>query len=170
MWILRLNDMRSPKFEVLQNVAKAQTRHALVDFVVAESVATWRDGPWAKSFRGGSPLEWFNQPWEGGGNYVEVPPGHPDLLLLVEVSTSKLAGRHQSDKLQRRLRWLAERKQDEFPGPIWLGALVAAYAAMDVDEEQEATLGALIDRIEEEHDIDKEQFFDFVCTCGGELP
>lgn len=69
-------------------------------------------------------------------------------------------------KLQRRLRWLSE--QDSLPAPLWLGALVAAFAAMDVDAKEEAALGAMIDRIEDEYGIDKEMFFDLVCSGGGE--
>lgn len=62
MWILLLNDMRSAHFEHLEPVACAETREALEAFVARERVPGYQDGRWAKSFRQGGPLEWYNQP------------------------------------------------------------------------------------------------------------
>lgn len=65
-------------------------------------------------------------------------------------------------KLQRRLAWLAQQDEKSLGGPVWLGALVAAYCGMDVDEEEEAELGQLIDKIEKRLGIEGEPFFDHV--------
>lgn len=70
-WILRLNDMRSPKIEILSSAARANTREELLVFIERERVATYRDGRWSKSFRQGGPLEWFNLPF-GDESFVRV--------------------------------------------------------------------------------------------------
>lgn len=69
MWILQLNDMRSPKSEMLTVVASAETKEALEAYVqkeVAEvsyrEVDSDYDTTWAKVFKKEGPLEWFNEP------------------------------------------------------------------------------------------------------------
>lgn len=59
--VLRLNDMRGPKFEVLTQVCTG-TRRQLEELVSRETVPGYRDGQWSKTFRAGGPLEWFNRP------------------------------------------------------------------------------------------------------------
>lgn len=60
MWVLALNDMRSPKGETLDHIVKAETKEALVAFLESEKVEIYYDGPWAKSYRAGGLLEWKN--------------------------------------------------------------------------------------------------------------
>jgi hypothetical protein len=60
MFVLVLNDMRSPKSETLDNVAKG-TREELIALYRSERVEVYRDGKWHKVFRKGGPLEWFNR-------------------------------------------------------------------------------------------------------------
>lgn len=64
MWILLLNDMRSSKIEMRREVARAETKQALVDFMARERVEPYRDGHWGKSFRQGGLLEWCNPPYD----------------------------------------------------------------------------------------------------------
>lgn len=64
MWILQLNDMRSGRIEHSEMVVRAETKEELESFVEKEKVESYRtdDDRWAKSFRKGGLLEWFNQP------------------------------------------------------------------------------------------------------------
>jgi hypothetical protein len=70
MWVLMLNDMRSPKSEQVQSAARGETRVALERMLLTERVELYREpgfncyGPvnWCKQFRKGGPLEWFNAP------------------------------------------------------------------------------------------------------------
>lgn len=48
MFVLQLNDMRSPKFEMTTAVARADTREALEQFVERERIASYSDGKWHK--------------------------------------------------------------------------------------------------------------------------
>lgn len=75
MWILQLNDMRSPKSEILTAVAKAETKEALLAFLARETVEIYQDYQWSKAFRLGGPLEWFN------------PTSNLDCPHLVEMGT-----------------------------------------------------------------------------------
>lgn len=63
MWILRLNDMRAPRIEQVEPVAKAQNPDALVALMHRERVESYTDGKWNKEFRRGGPLEWYNPPF-----------------------------------------------------------------------------------------------------------
>lgn len=69
MWILQLNDMRSPKSEMLTIVASAETKEALEAYVQNEiAEISYREVDasynitWAKVFKKDGPLEWFNEP------------------------------------------------------------------------------------------------------------
>lgn len=64
MFVLRLNPMRAAQVEITENICKADTREALEALLERESVEPYRDGRWAKHFRQGGPLEWFNPPCE----------------------------------------------------------------------------------------------------------
>ena len=64
MWVLLLNDMRSSHFEDVHPVFRAETREELDRLLQSEKVSSYRDGRWAKSFRQGGPLEWFNYPYD----------------------------------------------------------------------------------------------------------
>lgn len=61
--ILYLNDMRSRKYEQVKAAAISVDSDKLDNFIEEEkSPEVWKDGQWSKSFKQGSPLEWFNQP------------------------------------------------------------------------------------------------------------
>lgn len=70
MWVLRLNDMRAANIENLTLVATATEREALERHVAGEKVELYRDGQWAKVFRKGGPMEWFNDPWNVEEAYI----------------------------------------------------------------------------------------------------
>ncbi len=67
MWILRLNDMRTPKIEIMQSVVRAETKEEIASFIENETVERYTDDNWDKSFRKGGILEWFNPPNRFGG-------------------------------------------------------------------------------------------------------
>lgn len=60
MWILRLNDMRTPKIETVNAICRAETCGPLIAFLEKESVPRYQDGKWLKSYKKGGSLEWFN--------------------------------------------------------------------------------------------------------------
>lgn len=62
MWVLCLNDMRSPKVENLSPVCGAETAERLLGLLKTESVGSYKDGQWRKEFRQGGLLEWYNPP------------------------------------------------------------------------------------------------------------
>lgn len=71
MWVLLLNDMRHSKVEFLTPVARAKNVEDLGVFVKTHKVDLYMDEEergdggtyqWAKEFRKGSPLEWYNPP------------------------------------------------------------------------------------------------------------
>lgn len=72
MWILQLNDMRSPKIEILTTVCRAETREELEALIARERVEFYRDGPWGKQFRRGGILEWFNPPYHFDRPFVDI--------------------------------------------------------------------------------------------------
>lgn len=72
MWVLRLNDMRAPKIEMLTNVCRAETMEELEDFVQSQEVEKYVDGQWAKFYRKNGPLEWFNRPFSGDMTFSDV--------------------------------------------------------------------------------------------------
>jgi hypothetical protein len=75
--VLMLNDMRSSHVEALVIAAEGPPKD-LEALVLDESVATYLDGRYRKSFRAGGPLEWFNQPPGFGDSPIrEVPQGEP---------------------------------------------------------------------------------------------
>jgi hypothetical protein len=75
--VLMLNDMRCAHVEALVIAAEGPA-DALEAMVNTESVATYRDGRYRKSFRAGGPLEWFNPPPGFGDSPIRaVPQGEP---------------------------------------------------------------------------------------------
>jgi hypothetical protein len=62
MFILQLNDIRSPKYETLTPVARADSVQELIQLMELEKVERYFEDPWNKDFRKGSSLEWFNPP------------------------------------------------------------------------------------------------------------
>jgi len=70
MFVLVLNDMRMPQIEMVEPVARAETKEALVAFVGREAVEPYQEPgentygkvTWTKNFRKGGPLEWYNPP------------------------------------------------------------------------------------------------------------
>lgn len=76
MWLLRLNDMRSPKIEMLRDVALAETREILMDYVLKQrTLEPYTDGEWNKVFQKDGPLEWFNPPYEKYAHEHFIPIG-----------------------------------------------------------------------------------------------
>lgn len=65
MWILQLNDMRSPKIERHTIICKAETKEELEEFLIHEQVEPYQDGQWGKCYRKDGPLEWYNPPFGG---------------------------------------------------------------------------------------------------------
>ena len=61
MWLLYLNPMRG-RAEENRVLARAETKAELEAFIERESVESYRDGHWFKTFQKGGPLEWFNRP------------------------------------------------------------------------------------------------------------
>lgn len=60
--VLFLNDMRMAHIEMVEPIAKADSREEIEKFLEAEKVPLYQDGPWSKSYRAGGPLEWYNVP------------------------------------------------------------------------------------------------------------
>ncbi len=67
MWILRLNDMRTSKIEIMQTVVRAETEEEITSFLKNETVEQYMDDKWCKSFKKGGILEWFNPTSLHGG-------------------------------------------------------------------------------------------------------
>ena len=65
MWILQLNDMRSPKIEITTVVCKAETPEELEAFLKREEVGLYQEDGWGKHYRKDGPLEWYNPPFGG---------------------------------------------------------------------------------------------------------
>jgi hypothetical protein len=61
-WVLLLNDMRSPKIEMVQPVARAETKEALEAWEKSLRVPPYQDGPWLRTYPPDSALGWFNPP------------------------------------------------------------------------------------------------------------
>ena len=59
MFVLAMNQMQG-RAETYTEVARAETREALVAFHERLRVDPYTDNRWHKAFRKGSPLEWFN--------------------------------------------------------------------------------------------------------------
>ncbi len=58
---LLLNDMRSDKIEKTKIAAISEDRDKLISWHNDQlDESEWLDGKWRKSFKKGSPLEWFN--------------------------------------------------------------------------------------------------------------
>lgn len=77
MFILQLNDMRSPNAETLTPVARAETREGLEAFLKRENVAPYYEGDqvegrWFKVFYKGGPLEWYNPPRNSKEYFVDM--------------------------------------------------------------------------------------------------
>ena len=86
MWELRLNDMRSPKIELLRPVTRANSRDELEAFLAREKVTLYFDGHWRKYYRVGGPLEWFNRPYEREEDRHFVDLGSPSQRVVRALS------------------------------------------------------------------------------------
>lgn len=94
MFLLFLNDMRSPQIEMAEIVARADTREALTRFIEREQVERYRDGIWWKGFRKDGPLEWFNPPgvyWPDGESIQERPSREDAIADFVSAYDAKIA-------------------------------------------------------------------------------
>jgi hypothetical protein len=72
VWLLQLNDMRSPQIEIMTPVLYGHTLEEIRAFVHAERVPNYRDDRWGKSFRQGGPLEWYNPPFEQDASVIRL--------------------------------------------------------------------------------------------------
>lgn len=72
MFILQLNDMRDPKIEMMTLVACATSSEQLLELMTSESVETYQDGQWGKTFRKDGPLEWYNRPTDPLMGIVDI--------------------------------------------------------------------------------------------------
>lgn len=76
MYILRLNDMRGPKVEVLTDICIADTKEELENFIKTETVESYKDetpeNKWTKVFKKGGPLEWYNPPTSIDHCFMEI--------------------------------------------------------------------------------------------------
>lgn len=70
IWLLSLNDMRSPKIEIMTGVCWAETEQELLDLLEKEAVPTYQDDRFMKSHRKGGPLEWYNVPMKGPSGFM----------------------------------------------------------------------------------------------------
>jgi hypothetical protein len=70
MWILALNDMRAPKIETSEFVARADVAEKLHQWMRDERVEPYTEDNWRKVFKKGGPLEWYNEPFSGMGQGV----------------------------------------------------------------------------------------------------
>lgn len=78
-WVLFLNDMRWPKYELLGPVAIANSKEDLRRWLDAHTVPSYTDGQWDKTFAPGSPLEWMNAPSDSERmHYRRIT--HPDRI------------------------------------------------------------------------------------------
>lgn len=68
VFVLSLNDMRSPQIEILEAKAFSDDPEKLTSWLDEQRCEPWTDDgvfpncTWRKVFRAGSPLEWFNDP------------------------------------------------------------------------------------------------------------
>lgn len=93
MFVLLLNNMKSAKIEYSDEVFWAETRGALEDLIKQETVPSYKDEHYGKSFsktfRKNGPLEWYNRPFESLNQgivevTVEKMMNHPKYLGLPE--------------------------------------------------------------------------------------
>jgi hypothetical protein len=97
MFVLSLNDMRSPKFEQRQYVARATTMKELEAFLERERVDVYQDvvdepdgvKTYSKSFRRGGLLEWFNPPADyhgvkGNRHFIDLTENVAQVKKMVE--------------------------------------------------------------------------------------
>jgi hypothetical protein len=64
--------MRSPKIEMMDAFARAESKEALVSFVNNEKTSPYGEEKWQKFFKKGGPLEWCNPPSIDEDSYVDV--------------------------------------------------------------------------------------------------
>lgn len=73
IYVLFMNDMRSPKFERLVPVCCSKSKVEIISFVESERVECYEEfkipelesGPyWAKHHKKGGPLEWYNKSYK----------------------------------------------------------------------------------------------------------
>ena len=64
-WVLCLNRMTNGNIEILEPVARADSKNQLVEYLAIERVEPYiTDNRWRKTYRQGGPLEWHNPPFE----------------------------------------------------------------------------------------------------------
>lgn len=93
-FILYLNDMRSSQIQIVVPVFKSRTREGIENLLKeCREKEEWKDGDWRKSFKKGSPLEWYN-PFEGGmyGGIREVPSVYELALIHANNLSRELDG------------------------------------------------------------------------------
>lgn len=61
-YCLMLNDMRTPKIEIMKQVTPlTEDRQKLVEMYEAGLCEPYTDGQWRKYFKKDGPLEWYNK-------------------------------------------------------------------------------------------------------------
>lgn len=104
MFILFLNDVRSPKVGDMTAVCRSETKQALKDLIARETAAPYRDrvAPpgtpsyvYVKSFRKGGPLEWYNPPSDNPdyerGHFKHMQPLEEVIRTQVEAVAKSIA-------------------------------------------------------------------------------
>jgi hypothetical protein len=62
IYVLTMNDMRSPHIEDQRIALMGPTSASIMDYLKANE-ESWQDGRWGKSYRQGSKVEWCNPPF-----------------------------------------------------------------------------------------------------------
>lgn len=86
VYVLKLNDMRSPKIEMSETVAWSESKEALEKYLASEQVEPYEDGRWRKFYKTGGPLEWCNTPYSGFGQGVQLFPTLDQMLDRAKVT------------------------------------------------------------------------------------
>lgn len=167
VYVLHLNDMRSPKYEMLQPICWANSKEALEQLLEQEKVepykedrpGSWVGAFWGKSYRKGGPLEWCNPPYihDEDRHYAEyecdTEPGPGDLnvphvsdLMLdpPEGWTEERQVQHELEQLEDAERRLVAGGMDSTNQPIAVGDRVRVRGKVYTIEqfvEQEGRLG-----------------------------
>ena len=72
VYVLGLNDMRSGQIENTSPACWAASEAEMEEFIASQTVDGYRThGKWAKCYREGGILEWFNSPFHGFGQGVQ---------------------------------------------------------------------------------------------------
>lgn len=85
-------------------VAIADTKEKLVQFMERERVEPYREGPWHKTFRSGSPLENFNPPVPLNADAEQDPFGHGITRIATRAEYIERAAREWDRTMEKVVR------------------------------------------------------------------